>query len=221
MNRMRRGRCAMVAAVSALVVAACGGSSVGSNGGAAGSGGAGAGSGATATDTAGNAGSGGAAGRILPTTRNVFVQALADPPCMPRALVVDTSGQTTCFIVETEGAGSCDCTAPGRSPVDATVLEAVQTECGSSSPQATCTAICACRISQESGPALAACKADPTAASRDPSIPAGFCYIDDPASPSLSVCMPSEKRMIGFVSPSTAPTPTPTPGAALFLACKG
>jgi len=199
------------------LVAACGGSTAsddGASGGAAGSDG-------TAAANAGTLGGGGFA-IAMPTTSGVYVLALPDPVCIPRALVVDASGQSPCFVAE--GGGACDCTAPGRVPVDAAVLKAVQAErlrsdeCRAASDQSACADVCACGITQESGSALAACKADPRAASSDRSIPPGFCYIDDPASPLLAACMPTEKRMIGFVSPSAAPIPRP--GAALFLACE-
>lgn len=208
----------MLAAVGLLLVAAaCGGSTGttdGANAGAAGSDG-------TAAASAGTLGGGGFA-IAMPTSSGVYVLALPDPMCMPRALVVDASGRSPCFVAE--GAGACDCTAPGRVPLDAAVLKAVQAEmlsndeCRASSDPSACAEVCACGIKQESGTALAACKADPTAASSDPSIAAGFCYIDDPTSPLLAACMPTEKRMIGFVSPSTAPIPRP--GAALFVACE-
>jgi hypothetical protein len=161
----------------------------------------------------------------MPTANNVFVETLTDPRCMPRALSVDAAGQSLCFVVETEGAAPCDCSAPGRVPLDAVLLNAVQSNllqsdrCTASSDPSACADVCACGIAQEMGAASAACKADPSAAATDPSIPAGFCYIDDPTSPLLAACMSTEKRMIGFVSPSM--TPTPNPGATLLIACEG
>ena len=182
----------------------------------------------SASPSTGDGGGGGTAGSgivpAMPRTGNVFVAPLANPQCMPRALAVDAAGLSFCFVAETRGAASCDCTAPGRVPLSSVLLKAVEAQliqsngCAAASDGSACVDVCACGIAQEMGTASAACKSDPTAAASDPSVPPGFCYLDDPASPLLATCKAAEKRMIGFVSPSAAPTPSP--GAALFIVCE-
>jgi hypothetical protein len=86
------------------LVAACGGSSA-SDDGASGSA---AGSGGTAAASAGTLGVSGLT-IAMQTTSGVYVQALNDPMCMPRALVVNAAGESPCFIAE--GAGLAFCSA--------------------------------------------------------------------------------------------------------------
>ncbi len=74
-----------------------------------------------------------------------------------------------------------------------------------------------CEIVQEIGVNSAACKADAVAASMNATTSAGFCYVDDPASPQLASCPSNEKQKLLFVSKSNEVTPSP--GALLFLVC--
>jgi hypothetical protein len=164
------------------------------------------------------------------STQIAFIDELGNlAGCLPIMLPSDTNhasptfGEVACQVVETS-AGSCDCSKPGRAPVDPNLVTSIRVSlqsdgnCGASG-QTACASFCMCEIVQESGVAATACKADPVAAAADTSVPAGFCYANDPASPALAQCPSNQKQKLLFVSPSTEPTPTP--GSVLFLACAG
>jgi hypothetical protein len=164
------------------------------------------------------------------STQIAFIDELGNlAGCLPIMLPSDTNhasptfGEVACQVVETS-AGSCDCSKPGRAPVDPNLVTSIRVSlqsdgnCGASG-QTACASFCMCEIVQESGVAATACKADPVAAAADTSVPAGFCYANDPASPALAQCPSNQKQKLLFVSPSTEPTPTP--GSVLFLACSG
>jgi len=70
-----------------------------------------------------------------------------------------------------------------------------------------------CEIKQESGANLEACRQNKAA-------PAGYCYVDDPASPLVAGCPENEKRLLHFVDSSDGHK-TPAPGAVAFIACRG
>jgi hypothetical protein len=147
--------------------------------------------------------------------------------CLPRALghAKDPNGNDTqsiaCQVTEVQKAGTCDCTVPGRSPVDPSLMSAIFKQlqatgsCGSSAGQSSCDAssFCMCQINQEAGADLTACQANAT-----PTVP-GFCYIDDPTSEALAQCPNNQKRLLRFVSQDT--TQTPANGALAFLSCGG
>jgi hypothetical protein len=162
------------------------------------------------------------------STQIAFIDELGNlAGCLPIMLPSDTNqasptfGEVACQVVETS-ASSCDCSEPGRAPVDPNLVTAIRVslqshgDCGASG-QTACAGFCMCEIVQESGVAAMACKSDPAAA--DASVPAGFCYANDPASPALAQCPSNQKQKLLFVSPSGEATPTP--GSVLFLACSG
>jgi hypothetical protein len=164
------------------------------------------------------------------STQIAFIDQLGNlAGCLPIMLPIDTNpasptfGEVACQVVETS-AGPCDCSEPGRAPVDPNLVTSIRVslqadgKCGATG-QAACASFCMCEIVQESGVAATSCKADPVAAAADTSVPAGFCYANDPASPALAQCPSNQKQKLLFVSPSTEPTPTP--GSVLFLACAG
>ncbi|MES1173175.1 MAG: hypothetical protein ABUL62_02510 [Myxococcales bacterium] len=138
--------------------------------------------------------------------------------CLPRAIQTDpVTHQVDCKIIEAQKAG-CDCTLPGRGPADPNLAPAVQAQlqnagvCGNAG-QPSCSTFCECEILQETGDALTACEAGQTA-------PAGYCYIDDPASSQLENCPVNQKQLLRFVD-SDATHKTPASGATAFIACEG
>ncbi len=177
-----------------------------------------------------SSGNGGATGAAIamPSTSNVFIDTLSgSDQCLPRALQVTDAGTVYCLVVEAHPTGGCNCDAPGRSALPDVELRGVQFEFGLSNPGACsgasstepCPSLCGCSIDEEQGTARTACEADPVAAARDPSVPPGFCYVDDPASPALTACPAQQKQCLLFVSPSEAPTPAPS--VPLYLVCRG
>jgi hypothetical protein len=88
-----------------------------------------------------------------------------------------------------------------------------------------CSSFCLCEIRQadstvatSGGQSLQqACQdgiLSPTDTQRNPL--AGYCYVDNPASPLLQNCAPTEKRILQFVGSNT-----PWKGATTFIACAG
>ncbi|HTA93365.1 MAG TPA: hypothetical protein VK745_27495 [Polyangiaceae bacterium] len=139
--------------------------------------------------------------------------------CLPRALTVDpTTNQVPCEVVEAQKTG-CDCTIPGRAPVDPTIVPAVEAQlqsagtCGNAG-QVACSTFCECEILQETGSDLTQCVADQTSG-----VAPGYCYINNPASPALTNCPANQKQILRFVSDSSHPTPAA--GAVAFIACIG
>jgi hypothetical protein len=145
--------------------------------------------------------------------------------CLPRALahVQDANGKDTpaveCQVIEAQKAGMCDCTIAGRQVADPVIYPAVYRQLESSGScggvgQSKCdaTGFCMCEIKQETGNDLTACQSNQTA-------PAGYCYIDDPASALLKNCPDNQKRLLRFVD--AGDVKTPAQGAIAFIACLG
>ena len=139
--------------------------------------------------------------------------------CLPRAVQTDPqTHQVLCTMIEAQATGCGDCSAEGRAPANPIVAEAVQRQlkltghCDGPG-QAACSSFCQCEIKQEAGPNLEACR-------QNKDVPAGFCYVDDPASPLVDGCPDNEKRLLRFVG-SADGRKTPAPGAFAFIACLG
>jgi hypothetical protein len=154
------------------------------------------------------------------------------------------TGLVPCVVVEvTSGSGNCDCSSRlGRNPeplgqsasderlvkLDAWVRDGMKNDlraCDKPGKPA-CSSYCLCEIQQASSSVqtsngesfLEACGRttdyceSPTAPDGTPL--AGYCYVDDPASPLLQNCAPTEKQLLAFVGPDT-----PFKGATIFIAC--
>ncbi|MES1179124.1 MAG: hypothetical protein ABUL62_32720 [Myxococcales bacterium] len=139
--------------------------------------------------------------------------------CLPRGIETDPdTHQALCTMIEAQAEGCGNCSAQGRAPADPALAEAVRRElknggyCDGPS-QPACSTFCQCEIKQEEGPNLEACR-------QNKDVPAGYCYVDDPASPLVASCPVNEKRLLRFVG-GTDGLKTPAPGAVAFIACVG
>ncbi|MET0794759.1 MAG: hypothetical protein ABW061_24785, partial [Polyangiaceae bacterium] len=139
--------------------------------------------------------------------------------CLPRAIQTDPdTHQVLCTMIEAQPSSACDCSLEGRAPVNPDLVATVQRElqrtghCGNGT-QPPCSTFCQCEIKQEAGPNLEECRQNRDA-------PAGFCYVDDPASPLLASCPANQKQLLRFVS-SADGQKTPAAGAVAFIACLG
>jgi hypothetical protein len=139
--------------------------------------------------------------------------------CLPRPIQTkpDTH-QVLCSMIEAQPSGCGSCNGEGRGPANPDFAADVQRELARSGycdgpKQPKCSSFCQCEIKQESGANLEACR-------QNQAVPAGFCYVDDPASPLLAGCPDNQKHLLRFVG-STDGRPTPAPGAVAFIACLG
>jgi len=139
--------------------------------------------------------------------------------CLPRPLEqTSPGGPVECKVIEAVVGSSCDCTLEGRAPAVASILPAVQRQlqatgvCGTGSLPA-CDSICTCEITQLEGDQGNACKSGNAS-------PAGYCYVNDPASQFLKNCPANQKQLLRFVDTSTGQK-TPVQGAIGFIACLG
>jgi hypothetical protein len=139
--------------------------------------------------------------------------------CLPRPPEIDpNTKQVACEVIEARPSGCGDCSQPGRAPADAQLVSAVRSElqasgiCGVSG-KPDCSTFCQCQIEQESGTDLSACEQG------QPLDTPGYCYIDDPKSPAVEHCPPTQKRVLQFIdSPSNR---IPANDAVAFIACQG
>lgn len=123
-------------------------------------------------------------------------------PCLPRPLAVDDEDRIGCRIAETSF-GSCDCSAPGRSPATSADLALIQNDlevfgyCGGSTG-VSCASACACELAQLEGDDLEACQTDPAELDLH-----GFCYVDPAAgagsSELVAACPASQKHRLRFL----------------------
>jgi len=119
-----------------------------------------------------------------PTTYTSYTLS-ADPTkestlCVPNVLPSPKGGRTACTVVELSPAGgSCDCSAPGRTVPSTEVVAEAQIIAqrwdalgGVSCSGPSCTAPCACEVTEATGPDLDACRNDPAWAGTS------WCYVD-------------------------------------------
>jgi len=147
--------------------------------------------------------------------------------CLPRAIDTiledpnqvksDTNpAKVLCAVVEAQKNG-CDCTIKGRKEVDPKLVDPVRKQlqltgqCGNGSQQP-CSDWCQCEIKQETGAELVSCQNGGPA-------PAGYCYVDDPASPLLKTCPENQQQLLRFMDENEVKTPVQ--GSVAFIACLG
>ncbi len=138
--------------------------------------------------------------------------------CLPRTLVTDSSGKTTCKIFEaTAGRTQCD-PSRGRSDAPASDVDALRARltqagiCGGTSGIA-CDSLSLCELAQLGASCHQAGTQDGV----------GFCYIDPTQNPSddpslVAQCPPNQARLLRFVDPQNE---TPAPGATVLIYCGG
>ena len=140
--------------------------------------------------------------------------------CLPRPLDVEADGTLPCRIAESV-AGSCDCSAPGRSQPSPELESAVRVElereghCGGDT-DTSCSDMCVCEIQQTTGDAQTACQND----EQPLESATGYCYVDSEQGVGnaklVEKCPPTERRTLRFVGADT-----PRNRAVLFMACSG
>jgi hypothetical protein len=157
-----------------------------------------------------DAATGSAGPALQSTTYDAFTEVIPDPPapdggtgalsglCLPRALKVNAQGETSCSIVVV-GSASCDCSAPGLSTPDSTVMSAIIDRLrvlGSCDVPGTpaCSDYCGCEVAPYAGAAFDDCL---TSTALDG---VGWCYVDPAVGwglPALTAeCPPTEKRLL-------------------------
>jgi hypothetical protein len=142
--------------------------------------------------------------------------------CLPRTLAIE-DGVVPCEVVEASPlAAGCSCDAAGRTPIAASLADAVRRQlaslnaCGPESPLGPCDALCLCGVQVYAGESLHACQTSTSFSATD-----GWCYVDPaqgypPSNPEtdqlLAKCSSQEQRLLRF---------EPQPGATALIACQG
>lgn len=167
-------------------------------------------------DDQGETGSGGQSNPDEPMYFLVGIR-LVEGSCLPREISVDGAGNSPCKLLDLAGPGF-DCEASGLLNVSTALVDAALTQleidgiCGDDTGLLCEGAFTVCELPELEGEEAQLCSTDASDPGTFESV--GFCYVDDPESPLLSDCAPTEMRTLRGVGPGI-----PLQGGPDYLAC--